>query len=833
MNTQIPDISGLGAAGRSQDPMGENVCDRSIPGDHPLRQASWIWPDYCEGLQNTYADFRRDFDLEEVPDELRFWITADQQYMLYVNGRYVGRGPARGYQLCWPVDCYDLASCLGPGHNWIAIRAYNAGISTYQYVHQRTAGLLCASDPELEHLRSDGAWLCRRSRAARRDVARLSKQMNFQEHIDATVEDQDWIHACSAPTDWHAARVTGAFGSMPWHDVSLRGIGHLTTGKLAYRTAVASAEGDNSRESSAPYNLVDAFRTEWPGLRWTQPPAIKVTDDQALFELPGPGKGRFTAVTLDLGRPGVGTVCLSTESQGDGVIDLHGCEVLHDDGSPVVPARDKACWASMAMRLRFGPGQTCHEFFQIIGHRYLTVVLRDVAHPVKLGLSLRETRYPLEVEGQFLCGDPTLNDIHRICVQTQRVCMLDAYVDTPWREQAQWWGDARVQAANTFHLANDARLLARGIESIGLQDVPNGLTYGHAPTSAHHCILPDFTLTWLLTFWDHYYQTANTQLFEHLLRRIDRALDYFETEAPRIEGLLAHDRRYWLFLDWADLHKKPVPTAYNLLYVVTLAKLAMLARAAGNRTHHQRFVSLMDRQVAALQAVWNPQAELFSDGLDDAGERVKRCSVATQTLALLADVRRDAHQSMIDRRLCPYLAGQPLDSAKPSSFWVHHVYQVMVDKGFGRAVIEHIRRHWSPMIRLEGTTEQFVDGALTVGGQAVASADASGKLGEMSCTHAWSAHPICHLAATVGGIRQSAPGWRQVVFQPVFDLTNHAELIIPAPPGPIRSAWRRDEQAGQVDVELSLPDSVEATVRLPGESETVITGKQRWQIRTR
>ena len=82
--------------------------------------------------------------------------------------------------------------------------------------------------------------------------------------------------------------------------------------------------------------------------------------------------------------------------------------------------------------------------------------------------------------------------------------MIDAYVDCPWREQAQWWGDARVQAANTFHLSADARMLKRGIRQIAAQEPPNGLTYGMTPTMSHHCILPDYTLTWVMTIWDYY-----------------------------------------------------------------------------------------------------------------------------------------------------------------------------------------------------------------------------------------------------------------------------------------------------------------------------------------
>ena len=42
--------------------------------------------------------------------------------MLYVNGRYVGRGPARGYQVTWAYDVHDLAEYLQKGPTWISGR---------------------------------------------------------------------------------------------------------------------------------------------------------------------------------------------------------------------------------------------------------------------------------------------------------------------------------------------------------------------------------------------------------------------------------------------------------------------------------------------------------------------------------------------------------------------------------------------------------------------------------------------------------------------------------------------------------------------------------------
>ena len=53
---------------------------------HPLRRARLVWPTFGQEVRNTYAHFRRDFALTRVPKSAPFFITADQAYMLYVNG---------------------------------------------------------------------------------------------------------------------------------------------------------------------------------------------------------------------------------------------------------------------------------------------------------------------------------------------------------------------------------------------------------------------------------------------------------------------------------------------------------------------------------------------------------------------------------------------------------------------------------------------------------------------------------------------------------------------------------------------------------------------------
>ena len=85
-------------------------------------------------------------------------ITADQAYQLFVNGRFVGRGPARGYQHSWPYDEIDVAAFLKKGRNIFAVRAYNPGFSNFQYLSEGLAGLLVAGRWGKTEIYSDASW---------------------------------------------------------------------------------------------------------------------------------------------------------------------------------------------------------------------------------------------------------------------------------------------------------------------------------------------------------------------------------------------------------------------------------------------------------------------------------------------------------------------------------------------------------------------------------------------------------------------------------------------------------------------------------------------------
>jgi alpha-L-rhamnosidase len=173
-------------------------------------------------------------------------------------------------------------------------------------------------------------------------------------------------------------------------------------------------------------------------------------------------------------------------------------------------------------------------------------------------------------------------------------------------------------------------------------------------------------------------------------------------------------------------------------------------------------------------------------------------------VALMLGFASEAHSTMIEKRMLPYLHDEDIDGARPSSFWCAYALEEMARRGYGGEVIDFIRRRWSPMLST-GTTWEGFEWSETSGS---------------SSSHAWSAHPSYHLVNILAGVTQTAAGWKEIRFAPCFvQGLDRAEALVPSPQGEITASWRRE--GAEITAALALPAGVAAEVELPGLKEKV------------
>ncbi len=94
----------------------------TVQSDPPRREwkAAWVTHPTAPLREPVVLHFRRTLALATVPVSYPVRVSADNRFVLFVNGIRVGDGPARGDLTHWRYERFDLAPLLRPGQNVVA-----------------------------------------------------------------------------------------------------------------------------------------------------------------------------------------------------------------------------------------------------------------------------------------------------------------------------------------------------------------------------------------------------------------------------------------------------------------------------------------------------------------------------------------------------------------------------------------------------------------------------------------------------------------------------------------------------------------------------------------
>jgi hypothetical protein len=460
-------------------------------------------------------------------------------------------------------------------------------------------------------------------------------------------------------------------------------------------------------------------------------------------------------------------------------------------------------------------GDQAWEQFEPAGFRYLQVTFRQCVRPLRVhAVTVNTTGYPVVARGRFACSDELLNRIWQIGADTLRLCMHDAYVDCPTREQRQWVGDAYVQMLVNYAAFGDAQLAARLLRQTAETQQSNGLTMPSVAsdfTAGDFFNIPDFCLYWILGIARYVEYTGDAELVTELWPAVARAIAWFERHLDE-DGLLA-DVPHWVFVDWADLDKRGQVTALNAQFVATLRAAANLAQIAGCLSQTARLVALADRTAAAInRCLWDAARGVYVDARRQ-GVQSRRVSQQANAMAIAFDVAPAEHRASIlatildeerlvltqtgdsDPNVAPFDAEWQVVMAQP--FTCHPLHRSLSQAGAHGALLENIRRRWGPWAASGEPTFWEL-----------------WRLGEATSTcHAWSATPTFDLSTEVLGITPLTPGLRRFRVAPCPTDLEWAEGIFPSPCGDIAVAWR--QASDRFELTLTTPAGAVAEVVLP------------------
>lgn len=185
----------------------------------------WIWAEGGDRRRwNEWVGFRKRFHVKRKPGRAMLGITADAEYRVWVNGTWVGQGPARGFPDRWNYEVWDVKELLRQGDNVIAIAGHSVGVSTFKYILADAgvrAGLSLGGG---ESVGTDSSWKCKRDIFGPTKHLRSACQMGWLEPL-RTANDLAWTRPGFDDSNWETAAAVSEFRSLQRCDVRVEAVG--------------------------------------------------------------------------------------------------------------------------------------------------------------------------------------------------------------------------------------------------------------------------------------------------------------------------------------------------------------------------------------------------------------------------------------------------------------------------------------------------------------------------------------------------------------------------------------------------------------------------------
>jgi alpha-L-rhamnosidase len=165
-------------------------------------QSSLIWAGAETGDEAVAVTFRKTFLLGKAPNRAALSIFADARYILWVNGRYVDRGPCRFQPNGPEYDVLEIAPHLDEGKNALAVLV--VGNLTCGKVMRHAPGLaaVLVADAD-EVLKTDDSWKCTRKNPWQKVESTWADVLDS--HVDARIGDGDWTVVAYEDHEWESA----------------------------------------------------------------------------------------------------------------------------------------------------------------------------------------------------------------------------------------------------------------------------------------------------------------------------------------------------------------------------------------------------------------------------------------------------------------------------------------------------------------------------------------------------------------------------------------------------------------------------------------------------
>jgi len=779
--------------------------------------ASWIAAPDAPARDAGVYHFRKILDLTTVPSHVVVHVSADNRYLLHVNGRRVGIGPARGDVLNWQYETYDLAPYLKAGANIVAATVWNFGVDApMAQMSRRTGFLLQGNDDAARVWDTNQSW-------------QAEIEAGHAVNPQALADIRARFYYAAGPGE----RRRAADFDWQWDQVNAPAVRWKPAVALNRAHPRSISKGPGWMLSPEGWLLVPS---PLPAMTYQPVPAGTVARQEGATIDPGfPARGsariaaRTTArILLDRNElTNAYPELVVSGGRGAGV-RLTYAEALFDkagakgnrnaiDGKTILGLFDEY----------FADGESGRVFEPLWFRtwRFLQIDVTTADEPLTIDrVSAHFTGYPFTLRAAFDSDDPELRTIFDVSWRTARLAAHETYMDAPYWEQLQYVGDTRVDALISLGMTGDDRLPRRAMVLFDQSRRSDGITQSRYPTAELQYI-PPYALFFVEMVYDHWMYVGDRAFVTDRLPATRAVLDWFLAH-QRAEGFLDH-LPFWVHGDTGTVLEEQIQDPDGASGVVTMQFLGTLRRAAeledvvGTPARASAYRVAADRAAAAAATLWDPGHGMMADT-----PARRSWSHPVNILALLEGVVPPGAQAQVLRQvlaIAKHPAGRsasggpggawPVDEIPSATFYFRFYLARALEAVSATDSYVDLLQPWRTMLA-EGLTTW-----------------AEHPEPSRSDCHAWSAHPALDLLRVVAGIRPGSAGFKTVSIAPALGSLTRVTARHPHPLGDIAVSYQRTGQGLTADI--TLPAGVTGEFRWKGIRRALTAGAQRLELRAR
>jgi alpha-L-rhamnosidase len=759
----------------------------SIAGDMEWK-AQWIMHPSVQPQQHAVIIFRKSFVLQSAPQSFVIHLSADNHYRLFVNGKYVLRGPARGDLSHWFYETVDIAGYLTEGKNSIAAEVVNWGPKrSFTFFSQMTSFVL-QGDTERENMvnTSGGSWKCYHNTAI---LPKFIDWMSDRSTIDFGLyvgNPTDSVRAELYPWGWES---TG-FDDSKWDPARMCDIagGRGTQ----YAGGILYSGGKLLIPRRTP--VLEETVIRFPEIRRMS--GIEKNDafirQTGKLEIPA---GRKVTILIDNHTETLGYPEMIVSGGRDAVIrSMYAENLITAAKSPKGNRNDLEGKRMVGIKDVFIPDGGDGRLFKptyIRAFRFIQLDIETRDEPLVINSYYNvECRAPLELRASFKSSDPDNDWIMQAGWRTVSLCAQDMLLSDAAYEQMQYTGDSRVHNLTLMTLSGDDRLTRNSLIQFDQSRIPEGLTYACYP-NPFHLIIPSYSLIWIDQVHDYMMWNDDKEFITGFVPGIESVIGWFERKR-QANGLLGKIE-WWGALAWPRHYSNGEPpdiykgnnTLYSLHYAYTLRHASEIFRFLGKISEAVEYSDRAGQICSAVNRQCRNSGGYYTESPDN-----KQVSQITNIMAILAEAVKGDEAAKLMAALL-----EPGDWFGQADLFLHlYLFEAMNKTGL-QGEFHNQLSPWHLMKERGLTT--FVEVPLEWGEE-----------NQRSECHPWSSSPDYFFFRTICGIKPVSPGHRKLEIAPVFGNLERIEAVYPHHLGNIEIDLARVGQ--RVTGEVGIPDGIEA-----------------------